>query len=127
MNIKLRRSLYLLGYLAVLVACGAPDDTPLTPFQCRVTGVNVQDTDQVTGQVNKVTYYDTKEEVRAACMRPFSVNLYGCSIPIGEAEYNIVVLSFSEFGLRFKDTPSYNTILNHEYCHAYYEERRHME
>jgi hypothetical protein len=62
------------------------------------------------------------DEVKVACHKPFSMREYGCSIPIGEAEYNIVVLNFAEFA-----NPGYRTVLNHEYCHAYYEERRHME
>jgi len=114
---------WLVLVLALLLSSCQEDTTPLTPFQCRVTGVNVHDTDQVTGQVRNITHYKTMIEVRVACMKPFiSKALYGCTIPFIPGRYNIVVLDSS-----VSPVPVYNTALNHEYCHAYYEEWRHME
>jgi hypothetical protein len=115
----------------ILAGCSfEPDLTPLTPFQCRVTGVNVQDEDTVTGTVLNVTRHYNGVELRAACEKPFSKDVKGCSVPVNVGEYEVHYMK--EYhgpdprGI-MEVRPSYNTVLNHELCHAYYEEAAHVE
>lgn len=106
--------------LLLLIACTEAVQ-PLTPFQCRVTGVAVEDGDTVTGFVSKEMHLRTTQEVRATCMAPFAVDIFGCAIAINTHEYIVVhKSSWNNRAIR------YLTDKNHEYCHAFYEEGRHM-
>jgi hypothetical protein len=111
-------------FLVILFLFGCSEDLsePLTPFQCRVIGVDVKDGTSISGNVSQVRYYNTMAEVKADCQRPFSMLEYGCAIPLAPKEYLIVVLKIPDTTYK----PSYNTIENHERCHAYYETKRHF-
>jgi len=108
----------------LLIVTSCNDKEPLTPFQCRVTGVVVRDDDTITGQVANETGYHKLSEVKAACQQPFNSHIYGCAVPIAPGLYNIhYYLSPGSFN----QLPSnYNNYVNHERCHAYYEERKHL-
>lgn len=106
-----------------MVACDfSPTIEPLTPFECRVTGVDVKNGDTVTGFVTGIRKYNSMAEVRAACQRPFERTSYGCVRPVGTNSYRVIYM--------WTPTPRYlpyKSHLNHELCHAYYEEFQHME
>jgi len=93
---------------------------PLSPFQCRVTGVAVQDGDTVSGTIIEAVSYTTIAEVQAACQSPFEYKA-GCTIALSDKTYKVVYIrTFAG------SSPLYNTPKNHEYCHAYYEEWEHI-
>jgi hypothetical protein len=108
-----------LGILVTVASCD--DSEPLTPFQCRVTGVAVEDGDTVTGTIVEELYYADGLQSRAACFKPFQKDNFGCVIALNEGEYRVVYTSSSHF----RRTPYVNA-RNHERCHAYYEEWKHL-
>lgn len=105
--------------LVILLACS--DKGPLSPFQCRVTGVAVEDGDTVTGVIIEEIYYQTPSQAQAACFKPFNEDNLGCVVALGEGEYRVV---YTNSGF-IRQTPYVNA-MNHERCHAYYEEWSHM-
>lgn len=94
--------------LAVLsvVSCATLD---VTPNECRTLGVNVSDSDSMTGIILEEALMDERS-VRAACQSPFQVK-YGCTIAVNEGEY--VIIGVDNFAIR------------HERCHALFEEWEH--
>lgn len=115
---------WIVFFIAVLLLAGCEEDkSPLTPFQCRVNGVMVEDDDTVTGIITREAYFQTVSEVAAACLRPFSQDSYGCTIALNPGppgEYMIVYYPMAGMPI------NYQTPKQHERCHAYYEEWRHM-
>ena len=107
----------------VLIGCDfEPDISPLSPFQCRVTGVDVDETDTVTGTIDHICEHDSIEMTMRHCKQPFNEKLLGCAVPINDGAY---VVHFRTVRQPPEHT-AYNTVLNHELCHAYYEEPKHV-
>lgn len=103
----------------VLVGC-AEDYGPLTPLQCREVGVAVEDGDKPTGRIVDFREVQTVEDAMRECQKPFQ-RVYGCTLALGfyaghdpRGEYRIVYIP-SKF------------VREHEECHAYYEEGRHVQ
>jgi hypothetical protein len=102
------------GLVVLLTVTACKDDgTPLTPFQCRVVGVAVEDEDTVTGTIVEEIFYQSDRESRAACFKPFSTDNLGCVIALNKGEYRVV-------------WSTHRNVRLHEQCHAYYEEWKHM-
>jgi len=113
--------IWILVIASLLYGCSEALDEPLTPFQCRVTGVDVPDDAEVTGEILSVSYYEEMEDLKIACKKPFSMVEYGCAIPVNVDQYEIHVLL-----VPVVPQPPYNTIENHERCHAGYQTRKHV-
>lgn len=108
MNIRILVPVFL---FVLLVGCEAR--VVLTPEQCRLTGVMVYDDDKVTGTIVERVPVETVEDAMRECFKPFQ-RVYGCTIALDVGEYRIVWVE------RLK------VALEHEECHAYYEEGRHV-
>lgn len=80
-----------------------------TPYDCRKTGVNVREHDKVTGVIKELYEY-SGGTAQAAC----GLGNVGCAKPIGVHEWSI----------HFE---SKLWILQHEICHAIYEEYEHTD
>jgi hypothetical protein len=122
------RNIAIILAAILLVGCNYdPNLNPLTPFQCRVTGVNVQDDDEVTGIIQSEVWFSTQAEIKAACQKPFHKDdVWGCAIAISSHDGYGVYQTIQIRQAFPTNGPEYNKPQFHERCHAWYEEGEHM-
>jgi hypothetical protein len=115
-------------FIPIIIAClsiGCTNPAPfdLTPFQCRVNGVNVPDGTEITGSVHKEISLTDLSDIRRQCRKPFGPIIYGCVLSWTPGVYVIVYQYTSQVpwgALTYKNPRS------HEQCHAYYEVFTHI-
>lgn len=100
----------------LLTSCATTGGSPDSPARCRDLGVDVKDSDTITGAIEQEHWTSDQMEIRKMCRVPFNPDRRGCTLVVG------LDGSRGIYDIWYMDDYS----RRHERCHALYEEWRHV-
>jgi len=101
--------------LLLSLACCGCSGLP-SPADCRAHGVDVRDSDPITGKIVSEHYEDTAT-VAAKCL-----GFTGCARAPGFEQY-VFITPKGEYEIWYNDS----SLRTHEFCHGLFEESRHAK